>query len=277
MQSPNSFKHRPLNVWSIALPLTIGLAALALCAPPTPASGAPARRPGIHDTPTPAAPAPAARVGVLVLQVSQAPAEAWEVVQWQDGQGRWNDVEGWRGKLEASGQVTYWVDQADLGKGVFRWVVYDRQGGTVWGISEGFYLPKQASDSVLVQVTATAKANSLPASVSAGPLAEQSTCTPSYMVQHDDTLLSITQQASTTVEELSRLNPLTNMNQIYPGLVLHIPAGPAYVVKPGDTLSSIARRAGTTSAELARLNMLPNMNWIIAGQVLRLSGPSECQ
>ena len=50
-------------------------------------------------------------------------AGAWSVVQWQDSAGNWHDVEGWRGTLDSSGYIRWWVAAKDFGTGPFRWVI----------------------------------------------------------------------------------------------------------------------------------------------------------
>lgn len=82
-------------------------------------------------------------------------------VQWQDRSGKWHDVVGWRGGLDdvsidASGEVIgkkiWWVGEADLGKGPFRWLVFRGETGKLLGTSEAFYLPVSGGDAVQVKV-----------------------------------------------------------------------------------------------------------------------------
>lgn len=108
-------------------------------------------------TPRPSVPEPEPDGGVIEL-VAQLPSsgtvrlrEVFTVVQWQDGNGDWHDVEGWRGQLDAIvGQTvlkTWWVSEDHLGAGPFRWRVYwdvytDASGGTARVLeSSPFYLP----------------------------------------------------------------------------------------------------------------------------------------
>ena len=65
---------------------------------------------------------------------------AWTVVQWQDGSGNWNDVEGWRIQT-ASGTVTWTVEEQHLGTGPFRWISYG-PNGRINAASYSFNLPK---------------------------------------------------------------------------------------------------------------------------------------
>ena len=82
------------------------------------------------------------------------------MVQWQDREGKWHDVAGWRGGLneividekgKIVGQRVWWVDQADLGKGPFRWLVYRDRKGALIATSDPFYLPRRVGQSRLVQ------------------------------------------------------------------------------------------------------------------------------
>jgi hypothetical protein len=73
------------------------------------------------------------------------------VVQWQDEDGFWHDVEGWRGGFDrfdvnvdgsAVGIKTWWLAEQNFGAGPFRWIVYrdaDRTQRLV--TSEVFDLP----------------------------------------------------------------------------------------------------------------------------------------
>lgn len=79
--------------------------------------------------------------GAIQLQAPGAPATAWTVVQWQDGFGAWHTVEGWRGGFDADGYKTWWFPAQHFGSGPFRWVVYTKRDGAVWGVSEPFRLP----------------------------------------------------------------------------------------------------------------------------------------
>lgn len=95
-------------------------------------------------------------------------------------------------------------------------------------------------------------------------------------MQRGDTLFSIAQRFGTTVEELKRLNGLTD-NTIYVGQRLKVPAAPPseetyteYVVQPGDTLFSIAQRFGVDVDELAQLNGITDPGLIYVGQRLRI-------
>jgi hypothetical protein len=92
----------------------------------------------------------------------------WTVVQWQDGmdwanlEGDWHDVAGWQGELEeiAIGEVgevvgkrVWWVTEADLGKGLFRWQVYRGKGDVLLVTSEPFYLPDANGQTRVVEVS----------------------------------------------------------------------------------------------------------------------------
>lgn len=101
-----------------------------------------------------------------------------------------------------------------------------------------------------------------------------------YVVQSGDTLSGIAARFGTTVQNLARINGISNPNLIYTGQVLKITSsgvssqgGSAirtYVVRYGDTLSGIAARFGTTVSNLVTLNDISNPNLIYSGQVLRV-------
>ena len=101
-----------------------------------------------------------------------------------------------------------------------------------------------------------------------------------YVVRDGDTLTSIAKRFHTTVNQIAKLNNISDENLIYIGQVLKIETSASsslersfsgsYVVKSGDTLSSIANRFDTTVNELVRLNNIPNPDLIYVGEVLRI-------
>lgn len=97
-----------------------------------------------------------------------------------------------------------------------------------------------------------------------------------YIVKSGDTLTSIANKFGTTVDELIRINKITNPNLIYPGQKLIISKGLSknftglVVVKSGDTLSSLALKYNTTVEAIKDLNDLVNINLIYPGQTLRI-------
>jgi len=88
--------------------------------------------------------------------------QAWTVVQWQDLDGDWHEVEGWRGTLDsitvdeggaAVGRKAWWVAEDDLGTGPFRWLIYRDEGGRSLAASEPFHLPSFNKETVTVELT----------------------------------------------------------------------------------------------------------------------------
>lgn len=114
-------------------------------------------RPTVAPSPTPTVHATdddddSPRAGATIeLQASTAPAPTWTVVQWQDAQGDWHDVEGWQGTLD-DGVKRWWVAPADFRTGPFRWRIYAEKGGDVWGTSDWFDLPASSYEVVTVTV-----------------------------------------------------------------------------------------------------------------------------
>jgi hypothetical protein len=114
---------------------------------------------------------PISVVAPLYLQVTPAHQTYWALVQWQDAQGVWRDVAGWRGEV-TQGEVIWWVNEQDFGKGPFRWVIYPRggpflervDGNTIYrtkqailAVSQPFSLPTRGSSAVGVYVTVPAQ------------------------------------------------------------------------------------------------------------------------
>ncbi len=146
---------RKFIVLSLTLFCAVTLLAGLWSSTPTAKAAPPPARPTL--TPTPYA-APARSVGSYIeLRVPTDNIGLWTVVQWQDPQGAWHDVETWRGILDEinnhKGDKLWWVYARDYGKGPFRWVVYDRPGGQVLAASQSFNLPGAPNQHVIVEVT----------------------------------------------------------------------------------------------------------------------------
>lgn len=113
----------------------------------------PPRPPTATPIPPTATPIPPTG-GLIILNVQATqpvPNDLWTNVQWQDDNDGWHDVEGWRGTFNENLNVIWWVAPEDLGKGPFRWVVYEEQTTEVTlAISESFYLP--SNNKAIVEV-----------------------------------------------------------------------------------------------------------------------------
>ena len=96
-----------------------------------------------------------------------------------------------------------------------------------------------------------------------------------YTVKRGDTLYGISNQFGVSVDDIKRINGLTN-NTIQVGQVLKIPnnsgTNPSgvfvYTVKKGDSLYNIARRYETTVNEIISLNNLKTINLSIGQQLI---------
>jgi hypothetical protein len=89
----------------------------------------------------------------IVLHIPSAPAGLWTIVQWQDSVGSWHDIEGWQGMLDDGDQKAWWLAADLFGKGPFRWLVYQGQGGKLLAQSELFYLPHSVGETVKIEVS----------------------------------------------------------------------------------------------------------------------------
>ena len=91
-----------------------------------------------------------------------------------------------------------------------------------------------------------------------------------YIVKSGDTLYKIAQNNNTSVNELIKLNNLTNTN-LSIGQKLNLPSNSknTYLVKSGDTLYKIAKENNTTINDLLKLNNLSSTTLSI-GQTLKL-------
>ncbi len=141
------FAVTALTLWT-----TIGWASAAQAASDGPAGRAPL--PTATVEPTAAAPEPTrVSLSAIRLQASGAPATAWTVMQWQDALGGWHDVEGWRGEFDADGYKTWRFPEQHFGTGPFRWEVFSKRDGGVWGVSAPFQLPDGRDQLLTITVT----------------------------------------------------------------------------------------------------------------------------
>jgi murein DD-endopeptidase MepM/ murein hydrolase activator NlpD len=117
----------------------------------------------------------------------------------------------------------------------------------------------------------------LPASIAAQ---DTNTGVTIHVVQRGETLFRIARQYGLTVNDLARLNSITDLNTIQVGQRLLVPTKSSvvsqpqtHVVQPGETLQSIAQLYGLTAEQLASRNNIPNVNRIYVGQVLNITSP----
>ena len=113
-------------------------------------------RPEPTDTPQPQESPDGALIELNYDGVYVGPQGVWTIVEWQDtNTKKWHDVEGWQGTVELDGTQKWWVSPADLGKGPFRWVIYDEKGGEALQISDEFNLPASETLKTVVTVSTT--------------------------------------------------------------------------------------------------------------------------
>ena len=90
----------------------------------------------------------------IELHAPAAHSAWWTAVQWRDAQKNWNTVTGWQGSFDeitaGVGSKLWWVAPADLGKGPFRWAIYDMKGGRLLAASEAFDLPARSKTKTIV-------------------------------------------------------------------------------------------------------------------------------
>lgn len=297
MKRDSCFSHA---VFALGAAVVSGLLMAMSLLPP----GQAAQASGVADSPTPTVTPSGA---TIALAVAGAPATAWTSVQWQDGLGQWHDANGWQASLNAAGQRVWWVSDSLLGNtGLFRWVVYQWQGGPVWATSLVFHVPAVAGQwawqniygpdtPAALPAAPTAVATVSSAASPAVPLNTGAAPAGNYVVQPGDTLYGIALRFHTTVSALQAQNGFSG-SLIFPGQVLVIPGGSSvsvavpvntpvpvapppvgprpdaiapgvYVVQRGDTLFGIALRAGTTVGAIKAANQLSG-SLIRVGQTL---------
>ena len=91
------------------------------------------------------------QLAYIELFVTPLPVGVESVVQWQDVNGDWNDVEGWKRQLQ-NVYERWTVEAKDFNAGPFRWVIRHGQSGFVVGTSDSFILPAGANQTVQVTI-----------------------------------------------------------------------------------------------------------------------------
>lgn len=127
---------------------------------PTRPTDSPTATPTVTPTAPTATPVPVKPIvygAYIQLQLSGSynPAHLWTIVQWQDTNGGWHNVDGWQGTLDDGSSKTWWVAPEDFGTGPFRWVAYATKGGQLLASSSSFDLPDQTKEIVLVTLQIT--------------------------------------------------------------------------------------------------------------------------
>ena len=79
----------------------------------------------------------------------------WSLVQWQDSDDHWHNVDGWQGDLDSTGTRRWWVDARDFGTGPFRWLVLQRPNDQPLATSASFHLPQGANEILRIEVSLT--------------------------------------------------------------------------------------------------------------------------
>jgi hypothetical protein len=134
-----------LKQWLIIGLLLVGLGLVA--APVLAAGGLPDRNPPPANKSNNDDSGSGGPAGAAIELVAPAHPGAWSVVQWQDINGNWQDVDGWRGSLNEAGSRRWWVAAKDLGTGPFRWVVGE-------AVSEPFNLPVVGAETRVITLPA---------------------------------------------------------------------------------------------------------------------------
>lgn len=85
--------------------------------------------------------------GRILLTISgyEQPTTLWTTVEWQNEHGDWYVVDGWRGTPDATAEVVWYVGSELIGDStLFRWNVFDGEGGSWLATSESFTMPDRA-------------------------------------------------------------------------------------------------------------------------------------
>jgi murein DD-endopeptidase MepM/ murein hydrolase activator NlpD len=108
-----------------------------------------------------------------------------------------------------------------------------------------------------------------------------------HVVQRGETLFRIAQRYSLTVDDLARLNGITNPSNILVGQRLLVPNENSdfpidaptqdHMVRAGETLRSIAQFYEVTVQDLVTLNQIANPDTIYVGQVLKIHASESAE
>ena len=98
-----------------------------------------------------------------------------------------------------------------------------------------------------------------------------------YKVKKSDTLLKIAKKFKISIQSLTKINKISNPNNLKIGQVLLIPDtySKTYRVVKGDTFSKIARRFKVSFQHLLKANKISNPNYLKVGQVLLIPSTQQ--
>ena len=96
-----------------------------------------------------------------------------------------------------------------------------------------------------------------------------------YKVKKGDNLFSISRGFNISIQELIKVNKITEPYKIFPNQSIFIPKNKMHVVVKGETLYSISRYYETTVFTLAKYNNIKNINNIKVGKELIIPKRSE--
>ncbi len=92
-----------------------------------------------------------------------------------------------------------------------------------------------------------------------------------YALRRGDTLYSVSRKFMVPLDDLLRVNNITDPSSLKVGTRIEIPEAWAEIrVQKGDTLFSIARRFEISVSELRRINSLPSNHVLKIGEALRV-------
>lgn len=99
-----------------------------------------------------------------------------------------------------------------------------------------------------------------------------------YTVQNGDTLSAVAQKTNTSVETLTNINHIADVNEIAVGQKIETDyvETDEYVVQSGDTLSAIALKYGVSVEEIKNANGLSS-DLLLVGQKLKVGGQLQPQ
>jgi hypothetical protein len=132
-----------------------------------------------------AAPAVDNSVSEITVYAPGAALGSPVAVQYIDVSGHWVNVTGWTGVLDRETDnllvpfKQFTVFKPNFGQGPFRWVIYQMDGKTVWGISDNFSLPPGGGINQTETVAAGANvAGGAPTATPVAPAATPAPATP---------------------------------------------------------------------------------------------------
>ena len=91
-----------------------------------------------------------------------------------------------------------------------------------------------------------------------------------YVVEKDDTLISISKKFDIPYDKIAKLNNIKNPNKLSKNQILQIYSSGVYTIKENDSLESISKSFGLNINKLIQINNITDLSFVSPGKKIKL-------